>query len=229
MMNKPKSKPASGAESADQPALLHSRSLGQLDQVQAHLVESDGRVADLFLRFVREASSLLDDPDELYAVLSRFTFEAFPQATHFALILRDGTTGELNPLLVRDRNGQSPMVAISRTLVKRVIEDSISVLYSKDHSSLGTTDSIRLSRIDAAICSPLRCHGDTIGVLQLDVRRPARGSFGSKDVDRLAVFAHHVGLVLENLRLRDEQREAFESTIHALVLSLSLNLRVLGK
>jgi HD-GYP domain-containing protein (c-di-GMP phosphodiesterase class II) len=58
--------------------------------------------------------------------------------------------------------------------------------------------------------------------MQLDVRGKKRGTFATKDVDRIAVFAHHVALVLDNHRLYLEQRQAFESTISALVHSLSL-------
>jgi putative nucleotidyltransferase with HDIG domain len=207
---------------AQEPTLLHSRSLSDLDQVQAHLVESDGRVADLFLRFVRETSGLVSDPEELYPVLSRFTFEAFPQATHFVLVVRDAATGEPQPLLVRDREGGVPQIALSHTLIAKVMSEGLAVLYCRDEPRAGTSESIRLSRISAAICAPLRSRNETFGVLQLDIRHPGKGGFGRKEVDRLAVFAHHVALVLDNLSLRQQQRDAFESTIHALVHSLSL-------
>jgi HD-GYP domain-containing protein (c-di-GMP phosphodiesterase class II) len=218
-------RPDAAGEPAREPTLLHSRSLSDLDQVQAHLMESDGRVADLFLRFVRDTSVLLSDPDELYPVLSRYTFETFPQATHFVLVKRDPATDELLPLLVRDRTGGTPVVALSRTLVRKVMDEGLSVLYCQDDGSLASSESIRLSRISAAICAPLRVRGETLGVLQLDIRHPGKGGFGRKEVDRLAVFANHVALVLDNLGLREQQRDAFESTIHALVHSLSLKDR----
>ncbi len=215
-------RPEPAAEPDREPTLLHSLSLSDLDQVQAHLMESDGRVADIFLRFVRDTSGLPPDPEDLFPILSRYTFETFPQATHFVLVKRDPDTGELRPLLVRDRDGGVPVVALSHTLVRKVMDEGLAVLYCQEDSSLAGSESIRLSRIRAAICAPLCVRGETKGVLQLDIRHPGKGGFGRKEVDRLAVFANHVALVLDNLELREQQREAFESTIHALVHSLSL-------
>jgi len=204
------------------PTVLHSRSLSDLDQVQAHLMESDGRVADLFLRFVRATSVLTADMGELSSVLSKFTFETFPQATHFVLARLDSASGDLRPVLVRDREGTVPAVALSHTLVRTVIDQGLSVLYCRDQGSFESSESIRLSRISAAICAPLCVREETIGILQLDIRHPGKGGFGRKEVDRLAVFANHVALVLDNFGLREQQRDAFESTVQALVHSLSL-------
>jgi hypothetical protein len=222
-MSDPKQhRPEPSADPCQEPTLLHSRSLTDLDQVQSHLMESDGRVADLFLRFVRDTSGLVSGPEELYPVLSRYTFETFPQATHFVLVRLDPATGELVPLLVRDRAGGVPVVALSQTLVRKVMDEGLAILYCHDDGSLASSESIRLTRISAAICAPLRVRDETLGVLQLDIRHPGKGGFGRKEVDRLAVFANHVALVLDNLRLREQQREAFVSTINALVHSLSL-------
>jgi HD-GYP domain-containing protein (c-di-GMP phosphodiesterase class II) len=222
MSNTPDHVRDAAASDAGELTVLHSRSLSDLDQVQAHLMESDGRVADLFLRFVRETSVLTADSGELFSVLSRFTFETFPQATHFVLARRDLVTGNLQPLLVRDRDGGVPAVALSHTLVRKVMDEGLSVLYCRAQGSFESSESIRLSRINAAICAPLCVRGETIGILQLDIRHPGKGGFGRKEVDRLAVFANHVALVLDNFSLREQQRDAFESTIHALVHSLSL-------
>jgi hypothetical protein len=214
--------PAAAASGSGELTVLHSRSLSDLDLVQAHLMESDGRVADLFLRLVRATSMLTADVGELFSVLSRFTFETFPQATHFALARLDPVSGDLRPVLVRDRKGTVPAVALSHTLVRKVMDEGLSVLYCRDQGSFESTESIRLSRISAAICAPLCVRGETIGLLQLDIRHPGKGGFGRKEVDLLAVFANHVALVLDNFALREQQRDAFESTIHALVHSLSL-------
>jgi HD-GYP domain-containing protein (c-di-GMP phosphodiesterase class II) len=72
------------------------------------------------------------------------------------------------------------------------------------------------------MCAPLCSVSDTFGIIELDVRRPGTGMFTGKDVDRMAVFASYVAVVLDNHRLNLEQVRAFESTINALVHSLSL-------
>ncbi len=201
--------------------VLHSRSLSDLDLLQADVVGSDSRDADLFLRFVRATSALAHDEDRLLAVVSDFTFMAFPQANHFALVVNKPGTEEMELLLARSRGGADTTVALSQTLVLKVMTDGISLLYSNSKEALAASDSIQLSRIQAAICAPLWSREHTFGVIQLDVRHPGKGMFGRKDVDRLALFSHYVALVLDNLRLYREQREALESTIHALIVSLS--------
>jgi putative nucleotidyltransferase with HDIG domain len=76
--------------------------------------------------------------------------------------------------------------------------------------------------METAICAPLMDHQRPFGVIQLDVRRPARGRFTREDVDLLSVFASQVSLALEHLRMGQQQRRAFESTITALLYSLTL-------
>jgi HD-GYP domain-containing protein (c-di-GMP phosphodiesterase class II) len=95
-------------------------------------------------------------------------------------------------------------------------------LFSAGQGDSQPSESIRLSRIRTAICAPLISREEPFGVLQLDIRHPDKGAFGRKDVDRLALFANYVALVLDNLRLYHDQEDAFESTIRALVHSLSL-------
>lgn len=201
--------------------VLHSRSMSDLDLLQSDVVGSDGRDADLFLRFVRATSALAHDEDRMLAVVSDFTFMAFPQANHFALVVEKPDSEEMELLLARSRGGADTTVALSQTLVRKVMSDGVSLLYSNSMEVLTDSDSLQLSRIQAAICAPLWSREHTFGVIQLDVRHPGKGMFGRKDVDRLALFSHYVALVLDNLRLYREQREALESTIHALIVSLS--------
>jgi HD-GYP domain-containing protein (c-di-GMP phosphodiesterase class II) len=202
--------------------VLHSRSVSELDQLQSGLVDGDGRAADLFLRFVRDTALLGHDKKKLLAVISDYTFLTFPQASHFVLVVAEDAAAELMPLVARNRAGDQPAVILSRTLVRRVMHEGISLLFSVQQDAAQATESIRLSRIRTAICAPLISREVPFGVLQLDIRHPDKGTFGRKDVDRLALFANYVALVLDNLRLFNDQEEAFESTIRALVHSLSL-------
>jgi response regulator RpfG family c-di-GMP phosphodiesterase len=211
-----------GPEAAAHLTVLHSRQVSDLDLLQSDLVGADGRAADLFLRFVRETSCLSNDEEKLLSVVSDFTFQAFPQATHFALVLASDASGQWDPLMVRSRIGDEPEIGLSRTLVRKVMGEGLSLLYTQGDDGTEVSESIRLSRINAAICAPLVQNGLPFGVLQLDIRNRAGGTFGRKDVDRLALFAHHVALVLDNMRLCREQREALDSTIDALVHSLYL-------
>jgi HD-GYP domain-containing protein (c-di-GMP phosphodiesterase class II) len=202
--------------------VLHSRSVSDLDHLQASLVDADGRAADLFLRFVRDTALLGADRQKLLAVITDYTFLTFPQASHFVLVVGKPGSDQLTPLVARNRAGDQPAVVLSQTLVRRVMAEGVSLLFSAAQGDAQVSESIRLSRIRTALCAPLVSRDETFGVLQLDIRHPDKGTFGRKDVDRLALFANYVALVLDNLRLYHDQENAFASTIRALVHSLSL-------
>jgi len=194
--------------------ILHSRSVADVTRIQSDLLGTDARVADLFLRFVLETAEARDEPSRLLSKISEFTFQAFPVATHLALVTRNPSDGEMWPLIAESRDGEEPNVVLSGTLMNRVMNEGISLIFARSESTN--------SGIKTAICAPLSSPESTFGVMQLDIRGKKKGTFATKDVDRIAVFAHHVALVLDNHRLYLEQRQAFESTINALVHSLSL-------
>jgi putative nucleotidyltransferase with HDIG domain len=214
--------PAAANRNPDDWTVLHMRSGSDLDHLQSTLVDGDRRVADLFLRFVRETALLAHDPERLLTVISDYTFLTFPQASYFVLAVFPPGAAEPQTLVARNRAGDQPAVVLSQTLVRRIMDEGVSLLFTASQVESQSSESIRLSRIRTAICAPLTSREATFGVLQLDIRHPDRGAFTRKDLDRLVLFANYVALVLDNLRLFHDQEEAFESTIRALVYSLSL-------
>jgi HD-GYP domain-containing protein (c-di-GMP phosphodiesterase class II) len=100
--------------------------------------------------------------------------------------------------------------------------EGVSLVFTHSDGGTSKSESIVASGIRTALCAPLASAQGTFGIIQLDIRGNKRGNFSKKDVDRIAVFASHMGLILENYRLYLDQRRAFESTISALVHSLSL-------
>jgi len=202
--------------------VLHTRALSDLPLVQAGLVEAEAAVADLFLRFVRETAAVHDDEGLLFSIITDFTFQAFPKATHLVLVTRNQETSAIEPRIARAREGKSPEIALSSTLMNKVMKEGIALLYTQPEGNEGSSESILLSGIKTALCAPLTSRDEAFGVMQLDIRHPATGAFTRKEVDRITVFAHYVALVLDNHRLHQEHRRAFESTIDALVHSLSL-------
>jgi putative nucleotidyltransferase with HDIG domain len=101
------------------------------------------------------------------------------------------------------------------------MDEGMSLVFTRADAA-AASESIVTSGIKTAICAPLTSLEKPFGIIQLDIRGTSRGTFSKKDVDRIAVFGHHVALVLDNHRLHLEQKKAFESTINALVHSLSL-------
>lgn len=205
--------------------VLHSRSVADLERVQVDLMGAGLKEADLFLNFVRETSHLAHDEEALLAKVREFIFLAFPQASHMAIVTLNNAaekTVEMNILASGDRDGDVPAIPLSRTLVNNVIRDGVALLYTNHADAVLGSASLQLSRIEGAICAPLWNRVRSFGVIQIDIRHPAKGAFTRKDVDRLALFAHYLALGLDNLQLYRDQTSAFESTIEALMHTLLL-------
>lgn len=211
-----------GSELAE-PTVLAWRSTEDWGNVRRLVVRSDARVAELLLSLVRETAAARHDEAALLAVISKFAFEAFPNATHHVLVAREMEEAPLRTLTAAARNGDSSRVSLSRTIVERALRDGHALLYVHGQDPGKASESIVLSRLETAIVAPLLgSSGRPLGVLQLDVRRPARGRFTKDDMDMLSVLASQAGLALENLWLHQRQQRAFQSTIAALVHSLTL-------
>jgi HD-GYP domain-containing protein (c-di-GMP phosphodiesterase class II) len=206
-----------------EPTVLAWRSAEDWGDVRRLVVRTDARVAELLLGLVRETAAARHDEAELVSVLARFAFEAFPNATHHVLVAREQEEAPLRTLTAAARNGDGTRVALSRTIVERALRDGHALLYVHGQDPGKASESIVLSRLETAIVAPLLgSSGRALGVVQLDVRRPARGRFTKDDMDMLSVFASQAGLALENLWLHRQQQRAFHSTIAALVHSLTL-------
>ncbi len=191
-------------------------------QLQESLIATDGRLAGHFLRLLRETGAMLKDENRLVGTIGDIVFSAFPQATHQAMLVREDEDAVLHALAVRSRQGTPSDHLLSRTIVQRVLDEGASLMFTSGEGSLSAAASIVAANIEQAICAPLQGQGPPFGVIQLDIRGSANGSFSRSDVDLLSLFASHIGLLLDNLRLYQEQRRALHSTIDALVHSLSL-------
>ncbi len=209
-------------ERDDPVTVAFSVQLDSVIELQANLISADPKIASRFLELVGDTASALRDDAQLADILTRFIFEAFPTATHLTLGLLDLDGGQLQPFIAQARDGSRTLRAWSRTIVNRVLSQEQSLLFSHAQDDLGESESVARSRIETAICAPLAGSDQILGVLQLDIRAPGKGVFARSDLDLLTVLASHIGLVLDNRRLYDEQRRALHSTINALVHSLSL-------
>jgi HD-GYP domain-containing protein (c-di-GMP phosphodiesterase class II) len=209
-------------EEALEPTVLAWRPAEDWGDVRGLVVRTDARVAELMLSLVRETAAARTEEARLLAVIERFAFQAFPNASHHVLVARDHDEAPLRTLIASAKSGDHSRVPLSRTIVNRVLRDGHALLYVQGQDPGRETESIVLSRLETAIVAPLMGSRRPFGVLQLDVRRPARGRFTQDDMEMLSVFASQVGLALEHLWLHQQQQRAFQSTISALVHSLLL-------
>jgi HD-GYP domain-containing protein (c-di-GMP phosphodiesterase class II) len=177
--------------------------------------------AGVFLGLVQDTAAHARDESALLDAIGSRLLEAFDQATHLTLALRDPQTQEVRPVLFRARNAEDAPNLWSRTVTEAVMAEGMAMLFCRGDRVEGAESLQRLG-VDTAISAPLSGVGDTFGVVQLDVRKEAGKVLGTEDLDRLTAFATHIGFALDNLRLHQEQQRAFESTVAALVHSLSL-------
>jgi putative nucleotidyltransferase with HDIG domain len=212
-----------------EPTVLAWRAAQDWGDVHELVVRTDARVAELMLGLVRETAEARNDEARLLAVIGRFAFEAFPNATHHVLAARQHDEKPLETIIARARAGDGTSVPLSRTIVERVLRDGHALLFMQGRDLGVTKESIVMSRLETAIVAPLTGVRGTFGVLQLDVRKPARGRFTQDDLGMLSVFASQVGLALEHLWLHQQQQRAFQSTIGALVHSLTLKDREIAQ
>ena len=204
------------------PTVLAWRPHSEWDTLQGEVVRSDAGVAELLLGFMRGTAVARNDESRLLEVIADFAFRAFPHATHHVLVARDDANGEMRPLVARSREGQSPQIALSRTIVARVMDERCALLFARGLGHFEAVHSAVMSKLETAICAPLMGSRYPFGVIQLDIRHPGKGRFSRADVDLLSVFAGQAGLALEHLQMAKQQRRAFQSTIGALVYSLTL-------
>lgn len=193
------------------------RSLSDLerDKIQSSVLGPGARDrSEPFLHFVRDTAEVMRDDTALLRAISRHAFALFPQASHLVMVLSDH--GEMIPVIAAGRDGRDASCTISRTIVQQVLQDGMSLHFVNAPVELDAAESIVQGGISTAICAALRTTQRTIGVIQLDVRGASREAFDRDDLSLLAIFAHHVSLVLDNMRLYQEQRDAFHSTIAAL-------------
>jgi HD-GYP domain-containing protein (c-di-GMP phosphodiesterase class II)/pSer/pThr/pTyr-binding forkhead associated (FHA) protein len=202
--------------------VMVARPARDLNRLHADIGQLDAEAAERFLQLVRETALVKKDEKRLAAMVGLLVFQTFPSATHLSLLTRDLETGRLKTFFARHRDGRRFHAALSQTIVNRVLQEGSSLLFTGADEVLNDAESVVREKIETAICAPLAGTEKPFGVLQIDIRFPGKGVFTSRDLDLLTLFAAHVSLVLENLQLYQEQRRALESTINALVHSLSL-------
>jgi serine phosphatase RsbU (regulator of sigma subunit) len=179
--------------------------LGSVDDMSsAHLVSRSGQPARAF-EAVLEINRALAGVTDLNEMLGRALdglMAVFPNAEH-GFILTAETDGTLMPRAVRTTAGTGQTPAMSRTVLRHVLDEGKALLIAD--GKLQESGSILASGIGAAICAPLPGQGGTpVGMVQLD-SPDARDGFKPEDLELLAALAIPVGVAVENHRLLKAQ------------------------
>lgn len=159
------------------------------------------------LKAVLEITNSLAGTVDLDTILPRILdtlFEIFRYADRGCILLRESDTSEMVPRAMKHRRaGEDASVRLSRTIVKRVLEQKVGVMSADatSDSEFSASASIADLKIRSMMCVPLLgLDGESIGVLSIDSQNPL-GQFNQEDLDILMTVAGQAALSYENARL----------------------------
>jgi serine phosphatase RsbU (regulator of sigma subunit)/pSer/pThr/pTyr-binding forkhead associated (FHA) protein len=176
-------------------------------------VKSDGRFGGLDvnpeakLKAVLEITNSLAGTVDLDTILPKILdtlFSIFRYADRGCILMRESSSSEMVPRATKHRReGEDASVRLSRTIVKKVLEQKIGLMSADAamDSEFSASESIADLKIRSMMCVPLLgLDGESIGVLSIDSQNPL-GQFTQDDLDILMTVAGQAALSYENARL----------------------------
>ena len=118
------------------------------------------------------------------------------------LLLIDDATGELTPHVARRRDGAAmEQPTLSRTVVRKVIDDRVAVLASDAavETRFASARSVQDGHIRSFMCAPLWNQNVVIGVLYVD--NPHTAQLSAADLDVLQALSSYAAVAIEQSRL----------------------------
>lgn len=145
----------------------------------------------------------------------------FPQAERAFIGLQIAENRPIAPAAVRQREGDSTTVRVSRAIVDQVIAKKQAVLSVDTASDFDGSESVVSAGIQSVMCAPLLdLAGNVSGILQIDTKQ-SRRKFQTSDLEVLANLAPLAAFAVKFARLHGQ---AFRQ--HALETDLQLAQRV---
>ncbi len=159
------------------------------------------------LRAVMDISRDLGRTLELGEILDNTLaalFQIFPATKRGFVLLQSGADQTLMPRAIRNRSGRDEELAISRTILNRVLEGGQAILSRDAKVDFPTSESVTDRRLRSLMCAPLLdVKRRPIGVIQLDIPEGG-GKFDQEDLDLLMAVASQVSIAVEHARLHEQ-------------------------
>jgi len=192
------------------------------EHLASKISTSSSRIQVLF-KLARNLNGLNRIEDILDRVVEA-TFEIFPLANFFAIVVPSGhesNVNELVPLYTQHRVGSGPKeLILSQSILREVVEKRESVLYVHDNlAQMDTRKSIVMAQITACLAAPLFGQKKLMGVMQVD-SRGRTGMFGYDDLDLFTVLASSAAFAMERAELSRNIYEMFEAFVNASVAAI---------
>ena len=158
-----------------------------------------------------------NEPQIFFARLMDHIFNVVT-ADRGAIFIKD--KGQLIAQVTRTGDGGPVEIAVSQTILRRAVEDGVSLLTSDaaadDRFKAGA--SIIMQQIRSAMCVPIRGRTEVFGAIYVD-SKIARGAFIDDDLELLTTMAVQAGIALENSRLAQDAARAERMAAIGLVVS----------
>jgi transcriptional regulator with GAF, ATPase, and Fis domain len=184
--------------------IIHPRDVVYLqpDRLQRELPPTSqvARNLNALLKISRIVHAIRD-LDELQGQLLDLIFEAVP-AGRGAILLADKEGHQFNSMFARMRQaGQAPLVKVSRTVARQVLEQGIAILGTDvpSHGDLREVESLAASQVRSLLCVPLTVFQRVIGCIYVDSNSPGN-RLHEEHLQLVTAIAGISAFALENAR-----------------------------
>jgi transcriptional regulator with GAF, ATPase, and Fis domain len=191
-------------DSASATTVIHPRDVVYLQPERlSRELPANSRVAqdlNALLKISRIVHSIRD-LNELQEQLLNLIFEVAP-AGRGAILLADNEGHEFNSMFARMRQvGQTPLLRVSRTVARQVLEQGIAILGSDVPGSdkLRAVESLAASQVRSLLCVPLTVFQRVIGCIYLDSDSVEK-RLDERDLELVTAIAGISAMALENAR-----------------------------
>jgi Nif-specific regulatory protein len=184
----------------EQPLVVARKALAEVPAL-ADRVEADPVGLPTLYRALKRIGASGLELEEVLQAITDAVFELVSRATHVTVLLATDDGERFTPVHGRARGErQSAPVHMSRTVLRRVLDDRAAVLVSNAPEEMGGSESLMGAQIMSTIGAPL-WHGDRVrGLIQVDHRSSPDG-FDERDLELVTVLASQAALAIENARL----------------------------
>jgi phosphoserine phosphatase RsbU/P len=167
----------------------------------------DARVLERRLQLVYDVATavadVLDERRLLELILEKL-FEVFPQAERGFALVKERDSDELVPAASRDRSGETSGIAVSRSLVRDVVENrrgilSIDAMHDDRFASHATVHQLEIRSV---VCVPMIAREELLGVLHVDGGSAAQ-PFSRDDMALMMGVAVQAALAISNARMHE--------------------------
>lgn len=168
----------------------------------AEQIKQSHRYLSILYEVGRAVSTILN-LNELLGALIEIVFDVVKPDEAFIMI-KDDATGQLKIRLFRSKiaSGTEGAVAVSRTILNKVLEEGVAVLSgdaSHDSRFKGSRSVMRY-RMMSTMCVPMVSKSGVVGVIHV-ANRVSSGEFSDENLQLLSGIATQAALAVENAKL----------------------------